>query len=166
MRFTLLLASSVLAASLALAGCSTSGGSQAIPGSSSVSPMGHQQYQLVATGGLHNTSCPSSKYFTCLTIYKGSNQIEICISSSGNCTSGLVGNWTWSGKIIHVKTGKKDKKFKVKFSPNPGNPTVNTIKVNTIKDSHGKIKYAEDITACPYGSSGSCISGAIGLIGG
>ena len=164
MRYTLLLASSVLAASLALGGCSTSGGSQALPGGSSVTPMGHHQVQLVAVGVQHLASCPS-QYFTCLTIYKGSNQIEICISSSGNCTSGLVGNWTWSGKIIHVKTGKKDRKFKVSFSPNPGNPTVNTIKVNEIKDSHGKIKYAEDITACGY-PSGSCISGAIGLIGG
>jgi hypothetical protein len=165
-RLTLLLASSALAASLALGGCSTSGGSQALPGGSSVTPMGQHQLHLVAAGGQHpSASCPSSLYFTCITIYKGKNQIEICISSSGNCTSGLVGNWTWSGKIIHVKTGKKDKKFKVSFSPNPGNPTVNTIKVNTIKDSHGKIKYAEDITACGY-PSGSCLQGAIGLIGG
>jgi hypothetical protein len=127
--------------------------------------MGHHQLQLVAAGGIHNTSCPSSLYFTCITIYKGSNQLEICISSSGNCTSGLAGEYTWSGTIIHVKTGKKDKKFKISWSPNPGNPTVNTIKVNTVKDSHGKIKYAEDITACGY-PSGSCLSGAIGLIGG
>ncbi len=154
----------MLAASLVLSGCSTTGGSQSIPGSSSVSPMGHQQGQLVASGVQRPASCPS-QYFTCLTIYKGSNQLEICISSSGNCTSGLVGNWTWSGTIVHVKTGKKDKKFKVSWSPNPGNPTVNTIKVNTIKDSHGKIKYAENITACGY-PSGSCIYGAIGLIGG
>jgi hypothetical protein len=163
-RFTLLIASSVLAASLALAGCSTGGGSQAIPGSSSVAPMGHHGAQLTVAGAQHLASCPSSKYFTCLTIYKGSNQLEICISTSGNCSSGLVGTWTWSGQIIHVKTGKKDKKFKIKWSPNPGNPTVNTIKVNTIKDSKGKIKYAEDITACE--STSYCISGAIGLIGG
>jgi hypothetical protein len=127
--------------------------------------MGHHQLQLVAAGAQHQVSCPSSKYFTCLTIYKGSNQLEICISTSGNCTSGLSGEYTWSGTIIHVKTGKKDNKFKISWSPNPGNPTVDTIKVNTIKDSHGKIKYAEDIQACGY-PSGSCISGAIGLIGG
>lgn len=126
--------------------------------------MGHHGAQFVVAGAQRPASCPSSKYFTCLTLYKGSNQIEICISTSGNCSSGLVGTWTWAGTIIHVKTGKKDKKFKVKWSPNPGNPTVNTIKVNTIKDSHGKIKYAENITACE--STSYCISGAIGLIGG
>ena len=163
MRFTFLLASSVLAASLALAGCSTSGGSQSVPGTSAVSPLGHHGAQIVVAGAQHLASCPS-QYFTCLTIYKGSNQIEICISSSGNCSSGLVGTWTWAGTIIHVKTGKKDRKFKVSWSPNPGNPTVNTIKVNTIKDSHGKIKYAENITACE--STSYCINAAIGLIGG
>jgi len=164
-RFTLLLASSVLAASLALGGCSTSGGSQALPGGSSVTPMGQHQLQIVAAGAQHTTSCPSSKYFTCLTLYKGSNQIEICISSSGNCTSGLVGNWTWVGKIVKAKNGKKYKKIKVSWSPNPGNPTVNTLKVKKIKNSGGKVIYAEDITACGY-PSGSCISGAIGLMGG
>ena len=165
MRFTLLLASSVLAASLALGGCSTSGGSQALPGGSSVTPMGHHQLQLVAAGVQRAASCPSSKYFTCLTLYKGSNTLEICISSSGNCTSGLVGNYTWTGTIVKAKSGKKYKKIKVAWSPNPGNPSVNTLTVKKIKNSHGKIVYAEDIQACGY-PSGSCITGAIGLIGG
>jgi hypothetical protein len=164
-RFTLLLASSVLAASLALGGCSTSGGSQALPGGSSVTPMGHHQLQLVAAGAQHQVSCPSSKYFTCLTLYKGSNSIEICISTSGNCTSGLSGEYTWSQTIIKVKSGKKYKKIKASWSPNPGNPSTNTLIVKKIKNSGGKVIYAEDIQACGY-PSGSCISGAIGLIGG
>jgi len=164
-RFTLLLASSVLAASLALGGCSTSGGSQALPGGSSVTPMGQHQVQLVATGGLKNSSCPSSKYITCLTLYKGSNQIEICVSSSGNCTSGLVGDYTWSSKIVKAKNGKKYKKIKASWSPNPGNPSVNTLKVKKIKNSNGKVIYVDEITACGY-PSGSCLSGAVGLIGG
>jgi hypothetical protein len=163
-RFTLLLASSVLAASLALGGCSTSGGSQALPGGSSVTPMGHHQVQLVAEGAQRLASCPS-QYFTCLTLYKGSNQIEICISSSGNCTSGLVGNWTWSDTVVKAKNGKKYKKIKTSWSPNPGNPSVNTLTVKKIKNSHGKVIYAENITACGY-PSGSCIQGSIGLIGG
>ncbi len=126
--------------------------------------MGQHHVQIVAEGGQRPASCPS-QYFTCVTLYKGSNQIGICISSSGNCTSGLVGNWTWSGTVVKAKSGKKYKKIKVSWSPNPGNPTTNTLKVKKIKNSHGKVVYAENITACGY-PSGSCIYGAIGLIGG
>ncbi|MBV9333778.1 MAG: hypothetical protein JO146_07200 [Candidatus Eremiobacteraeota bacterium] len=126
--------------------------------------MGRHQVQLVAYGVQHLASCPS-QYFTCVTLYKGANTIGICISSSGNCTSGLVGNYTWSGTVVSAKTGKKYKKIKVSWSPNPGNPTTNTLTVKKIKNSNGKVIYAENISACGY-PSGSCITGAIGLIGG
>jgi hypothetical protein len=99
-----------------------------------------------------------------LTLYKGSNQIEICISTSGNCSSGLVGTWTWSDVVVKAKNGKKYKKIKTSWSPNPGNPSVNTLKVKKIKNSNGKVIYAENLTACE--STSYCIQGSIGLIGG
>ena len=118
---------------------------------------------MVAAGVQRAASCPST-YFTCLTLYKGSNQIEICISTSGNCTSGLVGTWDWTDVVVKVKNGKKYKKIKTSWSPNPGNPTVNTLKVKKIKNSNGKVIYAENLTACE--STSYCITGSIGLIGG
>jgi hypothetical protein len=163
-RFTLLLASSLLAASLALSACSTSGSSQAIPGGSSVAPMGHQAAHFVAVGAKHDTSCPS-EYFACFTIYAGSTTEEICISSS-TCTSGLIGDWTWKSKIVKAKNGKKYKKIKASFYPNPGNPVDITYVVKKIKNTHGKVKWAQNIEACNVSDPSSCMYGAVGLIGG
>ena len=163
MRFTLLLASGALAASLALSACS--GGSQAIPGGAqSVAPMGHHAAQLVVPGAHHDASCPSS-YITCLTLYPGNNTLGICISTSGNCTTGLVGEWNWADTIVTLK-GKKYKKFKESWSPNPGNPSTQTIVVKKVKNTHGKVKWVDEINACEVTNPSSCLSGNVGLIGG
>jgi hypothetical protein len=162
-RFTLLLASSALAASLVLSACS--GGSQTIPGGSTVAPMGHHAAQLVAPGAQRDASCPAT-YFVCVTLYPGTTTQGICISTSGNCTTGLVGSWNWSETITTVKTGKKYKKIKPSFSPNPGNPTTNSFKAKKVKNSHGKVKWAAALKACEVTNPASCIYGTIGLIGG
>jgi hypothetical protein len=163
-RFTLLLASSALAASLALSACS--GGSQAIPGSGqTVAPMGHHMPQLVAPGAQRNASCPST-FFVCVTLYPGTTQQGICISTSGNCTTGLVGSWNFSGAITTYPKGKKYKKIKVSFSPNPGNPTTISFKAKKVKNSHGKVKWEMVLTAVEVTNPSSVVTGNIGLIGG
>ncbi len=99
MRFSLLCASTALAASLMLAACSSGGGSSsAIPGGSSIAPMGqsHGGYRLV-TVAQRDTTCPSS-FVQCLAVSPGSYaSTEWCLSSSGNCTSGLyAGRVKWT----------------------------------------------------------------------
>jgi hypothetical protein len=162
-RFTLLLASSALAASLVLSACSTTGGSQSIPGSQSAAPMSHQGPQFAAYGQKQQTSCPS-QYFVCITLAKGTTQEGICISTSGNCSSGLVGSWNWANKITTTK-GKKYKKIKVSVSPNPGNPVEFTYSVKKIKNTKGKVKWVDTLNACNVSDPSSCVTGEIGLLG-
>ena len=163
MRFTFLLASSALAAGLTLAACS--GTSQSIPGGSqSVAPMAKHAPHFTAVGPKGDAaSCPSSLYFTCVDLSKGKSTLEICISTSGNCTSGLVGEWNFTSKIVQVKNGKKTKKIKATFDPNPGNPVTITYKTKKVKDSGGKIVYAQQINACEVTYPSSCIAGTIGI---
>jgi hypothetical protein len=164
-RLTLLLASTLLAAGFALSGCSTSGSSQAIPGGSSVAPMGHPAAHFVVVGAKHDTSCPS-QYMFCVTLKKGKTTQEICYSSSGNCTSGIIGDWTWKSTIVNPKNGKKYRKIKAKFDPNPGNPVDIIYVVKKIKNTHGKVKWAQDIQICNVSNPSSCKYTALGLIGG
>ncbi|HYL27348.1 MAG TPA: hypothetical protein VEW74_05895 [Candidatus Nitrosotalea sp.] len=164
MRFTLLLASSALAASLVLSACS--GGSPTVPaGPGSSTQMAHRLPQLVAPGAKHNASCPSA-FFVCDTLYPGTTQQGICISTSGNCTTGLVGSWNFTGVIETYPKGKKYKKIKVAYSPNPGNPTTVIFTAKKVKNTHGKVKWQNILNACEVTYPSSCLSGAMGLIGG
>jgi hypothetical protein len=164
-RFSLLFASSALAASLALSACSNPASQFAPGGSQSVAPMAAgASAQLVVSGAQRDAaSCPSSKYFACVTVAKGKTKLQICISTSGNCTSGLTGSWNWKGKIVSAKTGKPYKGIKATFKPNPGNPTEDTFSAKKVKNSHGKIVYAQNISACNVSVPTSCLSGAIGI---
>jgi hypothetical protein len=167
-RFSLLCASSALAASLLLSACS--GGSQAVPGGSqAIAPMGHHSLHLVAASpGNPSANCPSSLYITCIDITKASGgAVEICISTSGNCSSGLVGDWNWKTVVTKLSTGKNAKrKIHNKWSPNPGNPSTDTFtEVRAVKPSqNGSVKYVGTLTACEVTNPSSCLSGAIGLI--
>lgn len=92
MRFTLLCASTALAASLMLAACSGgAGSSSAIPGgASATAPMAHHGYHLVSVGRNKPQSC-NSPYFECYLVSPGSDeQFGWCISYSGNCSSGVL----------------------------------------------------------------------------
>jgi hypothetical protein len=160
-RFTLLLASSALAASLVLSACS---GSSSLPtGSQSVAPMGHRAGtpQLLGLGAKHDTSCPSA-FYECFEISKSTPATqEWCIIYSGtsDCSDLYPGTWTWSGPTVKVKkgrpTGKKDKKIKASFSPNPGNPTTLTVSTSSSKSSKGKITGAVELSVC--NSASSCL---------
>src|SRR5271165_2766169 len=81
-----------------------------------------------SSGVTHDTTCPSGFYACALTDASTPYQAEWCVSSSGNCSSGLVGTWTWSAPVTNLKNGKPAKKNpKAVWSPNPGNPSVLTI---------------------------------------
>jgi hypothetical protein len=151
-RFTLLFASSALAASLVLSACSGGAGSSAIPGGSSVVPMGqsHGGYRVV-TEITRETSCPST-YVQCLALTPGSPaEVEWCISSSGNCTSGLYTGkivWTISEPVTKIKTGKNYRKIKAAWATKKGNPDDLTVTpAASVKSTKGTIGYQFQWTA-------------------
>ena len=127
MRLTFLFASTALAASLLLSGCS-SGSSQAIPGGSQSVAMGHHAPHMVPVVAGNPSSCPSSKYILCIDITKASGgSFGLCISTSGNCSSGLVGDWNWSTTVTTLKGKNAKKKIHNSWDPNPGNPSTEHV---------------------------------------
>ncbi len=166
MRLTLLCASSALAASLLLSACA-GGTSQSIPsGSQTVgSPMGHHGPQMVPANGLRPpASCPSA-YVTCIDVSKKKGgSVGICISTSGNCTSGLVGDWNWSTSVTNLNGKNENKKIKNSWSPNPGNPSTDTFKVKGKLKPSKNVKYIANISACEVTNPSSCVSGEVGII--
>ncbi len=167
MRLSLLCASSALAASLLLSACSTSGTSQAIPGGSqSVGAMGHHGPQFVVSGQNGDAaSCPTSVYVECINLSKKKGgSFGLCLSTSGNCTSGLVGDWNWTTTVTNLKGKNEDKKISNSWDPNPGNPSTDTFKVHGKLRPSKQVKYIANITACEVTNPSSCVSGEVGLI--
>jgi hypothetical protein len=134
-RFTLLIASAALAASLTLAGCAGGGaGSSAIPSGTSVSQMSHHGYHLVIVGK-HPQSC-QSPYYICYLVAPGSSTpFGWCLSTSGNCTSGVYDgkvNWKTNAGCGAARTDGPTGctgKVKSKWGP-PG--TVNGLIYDTV----------------------------------
>ena len=180
MRFTLLCASAALAASLVLAGCSTTGSSSAIPGGSSATSMAHHSgLHIVMMGGRQPQSCPSPYNFCYEVNPANGGTFEWCIVNitSGNCTSNLApGKWKWTNtapvpgkpQTTNLKTGRKTGAVKSTWSPVVGNPTNNVITTKaTLKYTKGKPGYAFSWQSCaksgPY--KGSCVGPVnIGII--
>ncbi|MGA8097429.1 MAG: hypothetical protein WB810_02090 [Candidatus Cybelea sp.] len=168
MRFSLLCASSALAASLILSACSSGSMSQSIPGGSQ-SAMGHHagtpMIQLKG-GVIANASCPSS-YYECVTVSKSSPlQQQWCIVYSGtsDCSDLYPGTWTWAAPVSKARHHHKKGKVVSKFSPNPGNPTELTLSIKgRLRSSHGNVARVANLTAC--NSADSCVGPvAIGII--
>ncbi len=158
MRLTSLL-TVALAAGIGLSACST-GGSQAVPGSTQTAPMAKPGGpRLVAIGAHPDASCPS-QYITCVSITRTSHRkVQVCVQYS-YCPA--PGEWTWSSQVRVVKTGKAVGAITSSASPNPGNPTVFTIsEKRRVKSSNHVYKYQDVIEACSYTSN--CVSGAIGI---
>ncbi|HEY1882925.1 MAG TPA: hypothetical protein VGG51_07790 [Candidatus Cybelea sp.] len=159
---------SALASAIAvgvLAGCS-GGLGNSVPTSSiqSVAPAGKFSYRMVSGAyGDAKTQCPSSKYFLCVTVAKGKPASEeICLSSNSGCTSGSFPPYTWKQKIVTLQ-GKPFKSIVGSIKPKKGNPITDTItEKGKVGSSKGKVKYVQDITACP--ASGSCVKGDVGII--
>ena len=116
----------------------------------------HGGPQILGLGAKRNTSCPS-EFYECVEISKASPASqEWCIIYSGtsDCTDLYPGTWTWSALTVKAKNGKKTKKIKASFSPNPGNPT--TLEISTkAKKGNGKVKYAVEMEVC--NSASSCL---------
>ncbi|MFZ0031248.1 MAG: hypothetical protein WBE79_04840 [Candidatus Cybelea sp.] len=166
MRFSLLCASSALAASLILSACSSGSMSQAVPGGSQ-SAMGRHAGtpMLHAVGAVANASCPSS-YYECVTVSKASPfQQQWCIVYSGTsgCSDLYPGTWTWAAPVTKARHHKRGKVVS-KFSPNPGNPTELTLSIKgRLRSSHGNVARIANLTAC--NSANSCVGPvAIGVI--
>ncbi len=160
MHRSLLIAAVV--ASLGLAACS-GGTSPSIPGSAPLAAQrGERASMQIVNGELPPAACPS-QYIGCITVAKGHPaKYQICITTTGNCTSGSFPSEKWSNKIVTLK-GKAYKGITGSFKPNPGNPTEVTVTAKVaLKNSKGKVVYAQDLKACPTGS-GSCTTGAVGI---
>lgn len=119
---------------------------------------------MAAASGQTRQSCPSSLYFVCTTVSQSSPaELGICISTSGNCSTGLSpGTWTWQTAQFKAKGNKPFKKLVSSTSPNPGNPVTITIsEKKKVKSSKGKNKYYMALEAC--NSSSSCAAGNVGI---
>ncbi len=127
--------------------------------------MAHSTLHLVAAGGQRDASCPASD-FACTTVNKASGgTIGICITSTGVCSGTLPGPYKFKSVIIKNSTGRKFRRIKATFDPNPGNPVNDnfTEPLKAVKPSHGNYLYTQEITGCTLGASPSCISGNLGI---
>ena len=163
MRFTLLCASTALAASLVLSACSGgSGSSSAIPGGATA--MGHHVAQMhltaVSPDRKSKNPCPSSKYYFCTDVSPSSSgpyvQWAAC-TSGGSCppTYDLV-----ASNAFFTKSGKpvKAKKLSSTWYPSPGNPTYEYITDVSYGSSNGKVKVVGETAACYYYYPSICSS--------
>ena len=123
-----------------------------------VSPAGHQAQVTTfgSRGGVHtNFTCPPT-YFACVSPTKASPyQDGWCVSTSGNCTTGLVGSWNWTSVV--AKLGKGFKKVKSTWSPDPGNPSTNTISDARRKAKGTKLIASVTHSTCEV-TNGTCFS--------
>jgi hypothetical protein len=161
MRFPKISGLSLLASVAILAGCA-GGGNMATP-STSGNGLESSHMQSQALGGARPTlktistnpfkggGCTSQYTGGCVAITPSSPfQAEWCVSDSGNCTSGLVGDVTWTVLVVNAKgkTLKKlGKKINAVWSPDPGNPSVITVSTETTKVS-SKVKYGVELSGC------------------
>lgn len=117
-----------------------------------------QRYHIVAGwGGAHaNVTCPP-QYTECLSISRGNpSSTPFCISSAGNCSSGLVGIWDWTAVVAKVR-GQDYKKISAVWSPDPGNPSTITISTTKRHSRHTRIVATVTLSTCEV-TSGSCFS--------
>ena len=154
----------LIGAAAILAGCMgglNSGSVPATGGTSAMSSISHSGGvgpALKSQTVTPDTTCPSTYYACALTDASTPYYAEWCVSNTGNCSSGLVGTWTWSAAVTNVKNGKPAKKNpSAVWSPDPGNPSTLTISSKNKKiGKHPKIRFAVALTACS--SSYGCFS--------
>jgi hypothetical protein len=152
-RFTLLMASSALAASLLLSACSSGSGSSAVPGGSQVAaPMSHHgvgEMKLSAVSPLKGKNpCPSSKYLFCADITASSSGPYIewsACTSGGSCPPTYDLN---AQGVITTTKGKSTKDLSSSWSPSPGNPTYGYITEVKPQKASKKVKFIDATSAC------------------
>ena len=149
-----------VAAAAVLSGCGSGGTGSAAPaldGQSvvSASAVAPAARPVFASSNAHPlTSCPSQYTGGCFLV-DAANPIsfEWCVSQSGNCSSGLIANWTWSAVVTDVKTGKVLSPGKgavtAVWNPNPDNPSTLTITTKFKKLSKKPVvKYSVANSTC------------------
>jgi hypothetical protein len=160
MRFSQLTGLTMVAAMTFLAGCSGSGnvGSGITPSGAGAQSHASSQALGGARPYLKITNATPFKGSGCGSQYTGGcYQIdasdpavfEWCVSSSGNCSSGLIGDVSWTVDVTNPKgkSVKLGKKIDAVWSPNPGNPSDMTISTHSTKDNP-KVKYAVSLSGC------------------
>lgn len=150
MRFSILCASTALAAGLLLSACSSGSVSQALPGGSPSSIARSTGAQLTGVGVQPLASC-ASKYYECVTISKTKPfKQEICAApaSTTGCNHALPGTWSWNS-VVTKTNGTKFASIVGSFKPNPGNPTHMTIsEKSAVASSNGKVAYQASVKGC------------------
>jgi hypothetical protein len=145
-----------IALAAALAGCgggmTTESGAQhllyhPLPGQSAAS-LAMTPKLVVTVRGLAN--CPTGAI--CVSPHRpGSMQL------TAYCSPSCDTQWTWGATFVKNRTRAPVTTLAAAFSPNPGNPTTNTVTI-TARTKPGK-GYRENYSACT--GSGPCTAGAI-----
>ena len=117
--------------------------------------LGRPIYPLQPDAG---TTCPR-RYYECVTLSPGgSYSFFWCVgyfTSTSSFCGPYGGTWTWSAT---ANKGRKPTKILSvdNFSPNPGDPTTETVTVrNNAKSTDGKYLYYFSVTDTGTGSCGS-----------
>lgn len=148
----------VIAAALALAACATpQEGPLPVPsafqGVNAGDRAAHSAGHLIFLKGIKpDAKCPSG-YVYCVTLSSGHPaQLYFCYSTGSYCGPSHY-PLMWSSGFIVRKGDKPTNDFTASFSPNPGDPTYDTIgEAVPVKSTHRRYKYAQGVCA---GSSGS-----------
>jgi hypothetical protein len=111
---------------------------------------GRSTGHLMLVGGLRpDKGCPK-EYIYCVTLSAGKSvQLYFCYSPGSYCGPSQY-QYTWVGDFYTANGNNSVTYFNGVFSPNPGDPTYDTIsEVQTVKSSHGRIKYEQLLCAYP-----------------
>jgi hypothetical protein len=116
----------------------------------------HPVGRLILMAGTHpDKGCPSG-FVYCVTLSNGQPaQLYFCYSPGSYCGPSQY-QYFWIGGFFVRKTLKHSNDFNEQFTPNPGDPTYDTIgEAVSLKSTHGVYKYAQ--TLCPE-QAGKCPS--------
>lgn len=90
-----------------------------------------------------DAKCPTG-YVYCVTLSAGQTvQLYFCYSTGSYCGPSQY-PYEWTSGFIVRKSKKTTADFTGSFSPNPGDPTYDTVgEAISVKSTHGKYKYAQ-----------------------
>ncbi|MBV9332864.1 MAG: hypothetical protein JO146_02570 [Candidatus Eremiobacteraeota bacterium] len=145
-----------LGASLLLAACgSTAQGANPTVAalSHATSKSSHQSGHIILVGSnvQPDKKCPAG-YVYCATLSAGQSvQLYFCYSPGSYCGPSQY-QYTWAWDFALRKSGHLVSYFNGSFSPNPGDPSYDTIsEAQGLPSTHGKYKYEQEI--CAYQGS-------------
>ena len=142
---------SMVIGALIIAGCSAKQQGQ-IP-----APAGAQETNAASRSAGHlilragsvkpDAQCPSG-YVYCVTLAEGKPAtLYFCYSTASYCGPSQY-QYSWQSLFIVRKSGSINDYFSGAFSPNPGDPTYDTIsEVKKLRSTQGRYKYAQKV--CP-----------------